>query len=81
MDKWQLHDAKNKLSYLIDIAMAGKPQLITRRGDDAVVMMSASEYKKITKPKIGLNKFLLQGPKLDDLEIIRVVGRVRGEDL
>lgn len=81
MYKWQLHEAKNKLSRLIDIAMEGKPQCITKRGEEAVVIISMQEYKKMTKPKIGLNRFLLKGIKLDDLEIERVVGKFRGENL
>nr|WP_253308519.1 type II toxin-antitoxin system prevent-host-death family antitoxin [Rickettsia endosymbiont of Ceutorhynchus assimilis] len=32
MNKWQLHEAKNKLSNIIDTAMHGKPQCITKRG-------------------------------------------------
>jgi antitoxin Phd len=81
MDKWQLHEAKNKLSHLIDVAMEGKPQFITKRGEEAVVVISMEEYKKITKPKLGLNKFLLKGVKFDDLEIARVAGKIREEDL
>jgi antitoxin Phd len=81
MYKWQLHEAKNKLSHLIDVAMEGKPQCITKRGEEAVVVISMLEYKKMTKPKLGLNKFLLKGAKFDDLEIVRVIGKIREEDL
>ncbi len=39
MNKWQLHEAKNKLSNIIDIAMHGTPQCITKRGEEAVVII------------------------------------------
>ncbi|MCP5362850.1 MAG: type II toxin-antitoxin system Phd/YefM family antitoxin [Rickettsiaceae bacterium] len=81
MYKWQLHEAKNKLSHLIDVAMEGKPQCITKRGEEAVVVISMEEYKKMTKPKLGLNKFLLKGAKIDDFAVERVTGKVRKLDV
>lgn len=81
MYKWQLHEAKNKLSHLIDVAMQGKPQCITKRGEEAVVVISMEEYKKMTKPKLGLNKFLLKGAKIDDFAVERVTGKVRKLDV
>ncbi|MBN8523305.1 MAG: type II toxin-antitoxin system Phd/YefM family antitoxin [Rickettsiales bacterium] len=81
MYKWQLHEAKNKLSHLIDVAMEGKPQCITKRGEEAVVVISMEEYKKMTKPKLGLNKFLLKGAKIDDFVVERVTGKVRKLDV
>jgi len=38
--RWQLQDAKNRLSELVDEATKGEAQVITRRGHDAVVVMS-----------------------------------------
>jgi antitoxin Phd len=81
MYKWQLHEAKNKLSHLIDVAMEGKPQCITKRGEEAVVVISMEEYKKMTKLKLGLNKFLLKGAKIDDFAVERVTGKVRKLDV
>ena len=81
MHKWQLHEAKNKLSSLIDIVIHGKAQCITRRGEDAVVVISMEEYKKLKKQNPSLKDFLSQGIKLDDLTIERAHGKVRGVDL
>lgn len=79
MYKWPLHEAKNKLSHLVDAAEHEKPQCITRRGKEAVVIISMAQYRKLLGKKIELNKFLLSGPKSDDFEIERVYGEVRGE--
>jgi hypothetical protein len=61
--------------------MEGKPQCITKRGEEAVVVISMEEYKKMTKPKLGLNKFLLKGAKIDDFAVERVTGKVRKLDV
>lgn len=41
---WTLQDAKNKFSSVVDAALAGTPQEVTRRGKPAVVVISALEY-------------------------------------
>ncbi|MEA1910145.1 MAG: type II toxin-antitoxin system Phd/YefM family antitoxin [Spirochaetota bacterium] len=38
---WQLQNAKNKLSELINIASEGKPQLITKNGKPSVYVIKA----------------------------------------
>lgn len=81
MYKWQLHEAKNKLSHLVDTAIEGEPQYITRRGKDAVVVIAIKDYQKLKRQRLGFNEFLLSGPKSDDLEIARVKGGLRELDL
>lgn len=44
---WSLQDAKNKFSAVVDAALAGKPQEVTRRGKPAVVVLSADEYHRL----------------------------------
>lgn len=66
MNKWSLYEAKNKLSSIVDIAVCGKPQCITKHGNDAAVVIGIDEYLKLKTPKISLGKFLLQSPKFDD---------------
>ncbi|WP_424929859.1 type II toxin-antitoxin system Phd/YefM family antitoxin [Amaricoccus tamworthensis] len=44
---WTLQDAKNRFSSLVDAAMAGQPQEVTRRGKPAVVIVSAAEYDRL----------------------------------
>ena len=48
---WQLQDAKNKFSNLVDKAQHNGPQVVTKHGKDAVVVLSIDEYKKLIKPK------------------------------
>lgn len=44
---WTLQDAKNKFSAVVDAALAGQPQQVSRRGKPAVVVMSAEEYRRL----------------------------------
>ena len=64
---WQLQDAKNKFSNLVDKAQHNGPQIVTKRGKDAVVVISIDEYKKLITPKlitpkINLIKFFQTSP-------------------
>ena len=45
---WQLQEAKNRLSELVRAAQDRGPQTITVRGKDAVVVMSAEGYHRMT---------------------------------
>jgi antitoxin Phd len=54
---WQLQDAKNKLSDVIAQAIKQGPQLITRRGEKAAVVMSYAEYEKLCKSQGKLSEF------------------------
>jgi antitoxin Phd len=59
---WQLQEAKNKFSSLVDKARHEGPQIVTKRGKESVVVMSVSDYRKIIKPKISLVNFLKNSP-------------------
>ncbi|MFO7884399.1 MAG: type II toxin-antitoxin system prevent-host-death family antitoxin [Desulfobacteraceae bacterium] len=63
---WKLQDAKAKFSQLVENALKMGPQYVTRRGQEAVVILSVKEYKKITTKKPTLKEFLLSCPKMDD---------------
>lgn len=47
MAQWALQDAKNRFSAVVDAALAGEPQQVTRRGKPAVVVVSVSEYDRL----------------------------------
>ncbi len=44
-----LQDAKNRFSAVVDAALAGRPQEVSRRGKSAVVVVSAEEYRRLLK--------------------------------
>lgn len=59
---WQLQEAKNRLSQVVDSAMKDGPQTITLRGKPAAVVVSFAEYRQLTQPKTGLAQFFRQSP-------------------
>ena len=42
--QWQLQTAKAHLSQLVEAALGGEPQRITRRGKDCVVVLSEASF-------------------------------------
>ncbi|MFP4310265.1 MAG: type II toxin-antitoxin system Phd/YefM family antitoxin, partial [Desulfococcaceae bacterium] len=63
---WKLQDAKAKFSKIVDDALKLGPQLVTRRGKKAVVVLSVEEYEKLTSNKPSFKEFLLDCPKMED---------------
>ena len=61
-NQWQLQDAKNKFSSLVEKAQRKGPQIVTKHGREAVVVLSINEYKKLIKPKKSLVQFLQSSP-------------------
>ncbi len=70
---WNLQDAKNKLSQVVDAALAGTPQVVSRRGKPSVVVISTDAYNRLLKQGSGgptsFRALLLSMPqKTDSLE-------------
>ena len=66
--EWQLQEAKNRLSQVIELAQHDGPQTITLRGKPSAVVVSFDEYRKLTVPRTGLAKFFRESP-LRDVEL------------
>ena len=63
MTRWQLQDAKNRLSEVVRKASQEGPQVITVRGEDAVVVVAADEYGKLTRrSNASLAEFFRKSP-------------------
>lgn len=45
--EWALQDAKNQFSAVVEAAVRGTPQHVTRRGKPAVVIVSAGDYDRL----------------------------------
>ncbi len=80
--EWQLQEAKNRLSQVVDQAQHDGPQTITLRGNPSAVIISFDEYQKLTKPHSGLSQFFKQSPLRDiDLDLSRNADLPREVDL
>lgn len=61
--RWQLQEAKNRLSEVVRRAREEGPQVITLRGDEAVVVLDADEYRRLARrPKGSLADFFRKSP-------------------
>jgi len=84
LQTWKLEDAKARFSEVVRLARDANPQLVTVRGQDAVVVISADQFAKllplIAQPNI--HDFLSQSPLSRlDFEPSRVQSPVREVEL
>ena len=86
MTNLALHDAKNRFSAVVDAALAGDPQCVTRRGKPAVVVLAVDEYERLRRLEQesvpSFADLLLAIPQADgddgdDLEFERVRSKLR----
>ncbi|MGK9237038.1 type II toxin-antitoxin system Phd/YefM family antitoxin [Inquilinus limosus] len=77
---WQLQDAKNRFSEVVEKALTEGPQRVTRRGRPAVVVIAEAEYEKLRKPGRSFVEHLLAMPKVE-IEFERVNPPSRDVDL
>ena len=75
---WQLHDAKNKFSKMVNCAITQGAQIVTRRGKKVVVIMSFEEYDHLQRQNGSLAQFLLASPLSGlKLNIVRNKSKLR----
>ncbi|MBV8725106.1 MAG: type II toxin-antitoxin system Phd/YefM family antitoxin [Candidatus Eremiobacteraeota bacterium] len=78
---WPASEAKARLSDLLDAALRGEPQIITRRGNEAVVVVSAQTYRARIERKGGsLSEFFARSPHRE-VEIAPPRDRRAGRDV
>jgi prevent-host-death family protein len=69
---WQLQEAKNKFSEVVDEAIKQGPQIITKRGVETVIVLSYAEYRKVMLNQKRLSDFFRESPLAEvDLDLRR----------
>jgi antitoxin Phd len=56
---WQLQDAKNRFSEVVDEALRSGPQVVTRRGRPVVVVVSVEAWERLAGPRPRFKHYLL----------------------
>ena len=69
--RWQLQEAKQRFSQLVQRALDEGPQVVTRRGEEVVVVVAQAEFRRLKGMVPDFKDFLLALPDLDELEIRR----------
>ncbi len=77
---WQLQEAKNKFSEVVNHAQTEGPQEISRHGEKAAVVISFEEFKKLTKHQGSIADFFHSSP-LNEIGLERVKDRPREVEL
>jgi len=67
---WQLADAKNRFSELVNRALRVGPQRVRRR-NEAVVVISAEEYELLKGQRVSFKEYLLLGESLEGVDLER----------
>ena len=76
--KWQLQEAKNRLSEVVRKARSDGPQIITLHGADAAVVVAAQDFGRLSRRKGKLVDFFRKSPLVGvelDLRRSRDTGR------
>jgi prevent-host-death family protein len=68
MGSWQLQEAKAKFSEFLDAALKEGPQVVTRRGVEAAVLVPISEWRRMkSASRPGIKELLRSGPRFENL--------------
>ena len=59
---WQLQEAKNRFSQVVERALEQGPQIITRHGIEAVIVLSYQEYRRMLLSQSKLSEFFRDSP-------------------
>lgn len=59
---WQLQEAKNRFSQVVEQALQHGPQIITRHGIEAVIVLSYQEYRHLLLRQNKLSDFFRKSP-------------------
>ena len=77
MHTWQLQEAKSRFSEVVDLTLTEGPQLVTRRGEEAVVILAAADYRRLVGEAPNLIDHLINAPRGEALAIERSVEPIR----
>lgn len=59
---WQLQEAKARFSEVVDRALEGETQVVTRHGKNAVAVVPYDEYERLTRDRRSLLEVLGSAP-------------------
>jgi len=69
MANWQVQDAKARFSELLETTLKKGPQVVTRRGLEAAVLVPIEEWRRLQElSRPGLKELLLgDGPRFENI--------------
>ena len=68
MNSWQLQEAKARFSEFLDAALKKGPQVVTRRGVEAAILVPIEEWRRMqSASRPGIKELLLSGPRFNNI--------------
>ena len=78
IQSWQLQEAKNKLSRVVENAVNSGPQIITKHGVEVAIVLSFAEYQKMVASRGKLSTFFRDSPLAGvELDLARDKSEIR----
>ena len=68
--EWNLADAKNRFSEVVNLALTEGPQRIRRR-KDTVVVVAEEEFERLVGQRPTFKDYLAQGESFEGLDLAR----------
>ena len=60
MKTWPVQDAKARFSEMLETCLKEGPQLVTKRGEDAAVLVPADQWRRLNETsKLSIKEWLL----------------------
>lgn len=81
MGRWQVQEAKQQLSRVIDLARSQGPQIVTRHGKDVAVVVGIDDYRRLRSDDGAFKRFLEEAPDFDALQTERGLKHARAVEL
>ena len=78
---WQLQNAKQRFSEVVERALAEGPQVVTRRGRAVVVVLAIDSYRRLSAREHDFKRFLREAPDFARLELARSADTGRSVEL
>ena len=70
MRTWPVQDAKARFSEFLDTCLLEGPQMVTRRGTEAAVLVSVQEWRRLQSAgRLSLKELLLSDQARTDLVV------------
>ncbi len=77
MRSWPVQNAKARFSEFLETCLSEGPQMVTKRGAEAAVLVSASEWRRLQAAARPSLKELLLAPQARTESLVPARGRAR----
>ena len=68
---WQVQEAKQRFSELVERAVNEGPQIVTKHGRATVAVVEIGEFRRLSGTSLDFKEFLLSAPDLSILDLER----------